>query len=508
MKHKEVSFPTIIGLFVAFGGLLSGLWLVRQQTDRVATAQEGDAPKEIRVSNVTDSGFSISWTTTKASPGFVYYGEGQGEMNVVALDERDTLSGNRGGYFTHWVTISGLKQQSEYRYLIVSGKDSYGKDGGKEAYVVKTAPTLNTSPTADVAYGQVLNESGEVVGGALIYVQIPGAVLQSTLSKSSGSWVIPLSTARTASLEQYVKYDPESEKIEISVDAGSAGVASAIVNTGNDSPVPTMVLGKTYDFVADAGEETSKFSNQPAVMMTDNPEVEIIAPRTEEKVNTTRPEIVGKAPAGAEVTVEIHSETNIVGKTWADASGNFSFTIPEDLAPGEHTVTVSTIVGGILQKVSKTFTVYAVGESSVPSFSATPSATLVPTRIPTATPKPVALAPTATPRPTVTPTATPRPTITPTIKPTITPTVKPTATVTPAIGLSATVSATPTVRPTATVTPTTKPTSTPLPTRITTPSVSTGSAMPVAGNTDWTWILLITGFSMVSSGWWWYRKSA
>ena len=499
MKHKEVSFPTIIGLFVAFGGLLSGLWLVRQQTDRVATAQGEDSPTEVRISNITDSGFSVSWTTSKAAPGYVYYGEGQSEMNIVALDERDTLSGNRGGYFTHWVTIAGLKKESEYKFLVVSGKESFGKDGGKEAYVVMTAPTLNSSPTADVAYGQVLNESGEVVGGALVYVQIPGAVLQSTLSKSGGSWVIPLSTARTASLEQYVEYDPVSEKIDVSVNAGPSGTASAVVSTGNDSPVPTMVLGKTYDFVVAEEDEISKFSNQPTTMMTDKPEIEIIAPRTEEKINTNRPEIVGKAPAGAELTVEIHSDMNIVGKTTADSSGNFSFSIPEDLTPGEHTVTVSTIIEGVVRRVSKTFTVYAVGESTVPSFSATPSATLVPTRVPTATPRVIAIVPTATPKPTLTPTPTLKPTATPTIRPTVTlvPTVRP---------LTATTSATP--KPTATVTPTKKPTSTPLPTRISTPPVSTSSAMPIAGNTDWTWMLLITGCAMVGSGWWWYRKSA
>jgi hypothetical protein len=487
MKHKEVSFPTIIGIFVALGGLLSGLWLVRQQTNKVATALEEDSPREVRVTNVTDLGFSASWTTNKAVPGYVYYGEGQEEINVVALDERDVLSGDRGSYFTHWVMVKGLKPQSEYKFSIISGKNSYGEEGGEKAYVIKTAPTLSTFPTADVAYGQVLNGSGEVVGGALIYVKIPGAVMQSTLSKSNGSWVIPLSTARDDSLAQYVKYDPGAGIIEISVDAGPAGTTNAVTNTDNDSPVPNMILGKTYDFVMAGTEGASKFSSQPVVMMTGTAKIEIVAPKAEEKVNTTRPEIVGKAPAGTVVTVEIHSETNIVGKTTADSLGNFSFSIAEDLSPGEHVVTVSTLIDGVIQKVSKTFVVYAVGESSVPSYSATPSATLIPTR-----------APTATPRPTVTPTATPKPTATatPTPKPTITPTVIPS---------TATTSATP--KPTATATPTKSPTSTPLPTRIT-PPVSTESAIPVAGNTDWTWTLLVIGFAMIGSGWWWYRKSA
>jgi len=100
----------------------------------------------------------------------------------------------------------------------------------------------------------------------------------------------------------------------------------------------------------------------------------------------------------------------ITGRTTAGEDGTFSYSVPTGLTPGEHTITVSATIDGVLRQITKSFTVYAQGESSLPAFEATPSATLIPTLVPSATPT---LLPTATIQPTVTPTGTIQPTATP-----------------------------------------------------------------------------------------------
>jgi hypothetical protein len=496
MKRRELKLPTIIGLLIALGGLISGVWLVGEQARRTALAAAEESPKKVVVSNISDTGFTVSWITDQAVSGFIQYAEGSSALDLVLPDERDQQKGTVDKYFTHLVNIRGLKPVTKIKFKIGSGGNIYGN--GDNTYEVDTGPQLTNTPTADVAYGQVVTGNGDPAEGALVYLRLPGAVVQSSLVKSSGSWVIPLSTTRKEDLGSFIKYDAAKEKLVLEVEDGQLGQARAIVQTGNDSPVPNIVMGTTNDFSTPDTTVVSKFAPPMGDLMGEEPanKLSIIAPKADEKVNDKKPEIIGSAPAGAKVTIEIHSDTTITGTAVADKSGNFSFSVPQDLPPGEHTIIISAMIDGAIQRVTKSFIVYAAGESTVPSYSSTPSATLVPTKKPT---------PTATPKPTAVPTATPIPTATP--KPTAVPTqkaavVSPTATVKPSSSPAPTIIPTATTKPS----PTIKPTATPIPTKTVIIS-ATGSAVPVSGNDTGTWMILVLGAGLIITGGWWYRKA-
>ena len=480
MKRTEIKIPTLAGLVVVVGGLLAGIWLVQRQISRSSQAAAEASPKEVVVANVTGSSFAVTWVTDKAAVGYVQYGEATNNPDLVVSDDRDQQKGSVENYFTHFVTVKGLKPDTTYKFKIGSGNRNF--DQGGVPYEIKTGITLTETPAADVAYGQVVTANGEPADGALVYLTIAGGNIQAALTKSSGSWVIPLSTIRTSSLNGFVLYDKAATSIELAVNDGPMGKAKVITTTANDSPVPQIILGQEKDYSAiietspppenDNLQQGSKLGQIP-IPAAEEKELKLLTPQSGEAVNSTRPEIIGVAPANAEVTIEIHSEAIVSGKVTADGRGNFSFSVPQDLPPGEHSVTISTIVDGVVQRVTRSFTVYAQGESFDPAFTATPSATLAPTIRPTATAAPTAtLRPSATPRlsPTITPSATPKPTVTTTV----TPTVKPTAS--------------PTIQPT----PTAKP----------------DTSLPASGEGDLTLMLLTLGAGLLVSGWWWYRKAA
>lgn len=483
MKKREITIPTLVGLLIVVGGLVSGIWLVQRQISQSSQAAAESEPKEVVVANVSDSSFVVTWVTDKAVAGHVEYGESATNLDLLVSDDRDQQKGSVDKYFTHFVTIKGLKPDTTYRFKIGSGGRSYDQDG--TAYEISTGGVLADTPTADVAYGQVVTANGEPADGALVYLTMSGGNTQAALAKSSGSWVIPLSTIRTSSLNSYVLYDKSATKLDISVNDGPMGEAAVITTTGNDNPVPQIVLGQVRDYSSASGDTTdvevqdesdsqgSKLGQIPIPELVEK-DLKLLTPQSGEAVNSARPEIIGVAPPNSEVTIEIHSEALVSGKVVADSRGNFSFSVPRDLPPGEHTITITTIVDGVIQKVTRSFTVYAQGESFDPAFSATPSATLAPTVRPTATATP-------TTRPTTAPTPTAGLTATPTVKLTATPT--PTVTVTP----STSPAASPTIKPTPTTTPQT--------------------SLPSSGQTETTWLLLVLGLGMISAGWWWYRKA-
>ncbi|TSC85740.1 MAG: hypothetical protein G01um101416_811 [Microgenomates group bacterium Gr01-1014_16] len=419
MKKMELRLPTILGLLVVGVGLGAGLILVKNPLRLQSFASEEEIPAEVKVSNVTDSSFTVSWITGKTVSGFVQYGEGEGSLELVMSDDRDQEKGEVGGYYTHYVTLRGLAENKEYFYKIGSGKELFGDED--KPYEITTGPGLENTPVADVSYGQIVDKENNPVEGAIIYLNLPGSDTASAISKNNGAWVIPVATVRTEDLSSFVTYDKAVTEVEIFAQGGEAGVSNVSTTTANDSPVATIELGKDYErsvnaepvptgAVADTGTKFSGESLAPGADSGGGGSLEILTPKQNEKLNTFRPEIVGRAPAGALVEIEINSSSPVVGKVKAGDDGTFNFSVPVDLEPGAHTLTISTTISGVLKKITKSFTVYAQGESNLPAFEATPSATLVPSPIPSTT-----LVPTAVPTLTVSPTATPTtmPTTTP-----------------------------------------------------------------------------------------------
>ena len=143
--------------------------------------------------------------------------------------------------------------------------------------------------------------------------------------------------------------------------------------------------------------------------------VSLYSPGEGEAVNTQTPEFFGGGPPGTSLEITLESEQEIQGETMVDTSGQLSWSPDSPVEPGEHFLTIRWLDGsGLAHSITRRFVVYAQGESSLPSFEATPSATATPTPTPT----PVQLAAVSpTPTPIATPTPTPTPKPTPTIAP-------------------------------------------------------------------------------------------
>lgn len=387
MKKAELTIPTILGILVLMTGLISGVYFLRSPLRVLVGASADESPQEVKIVNTTDISFTVSWITGKSTSGFIQYSEAGKNPNLTVSDDRDLEKGSIGNYFTHFVTVRGLKPATKYSFKIGSGKD---------VYEAGTGVTLLNPPPANVAYGQVLTSAGDPAEGAIVYLNMVGIDPQATLVKSSGTWAIPISTARTADLTSFASYDKQNSKLDIFVQGADAGTKSLSVTTGAIAPVQVITLGSADVAVAIsptptpvAGIPESKFS----VEATGAGQLLILTPQTNEKINTSRPEIIGKGPARASVTIKIHSSEVITQTVQTDSQGNFSYSVPTDLSPGEHTISISSVVDGVLKTISKTFVVEAAGESVVPVKTATPSASIKPS--PTPKPSPV---PTLAPR--------------------------------------------------------------------------------------------------------------
>lgn len=385
IKSRRV--PTIVAILILLIGVTAGVVLVNKGSSLLIKANRGVTPQQVKVTNIGEDSFSVSWLTDNPTVGLVQYSTGGGP-SLTARDDRDQVSGQQKEFLTHQVAVKGLKPAAVYNYKIISGGE----------YQVTTAPQFQGQiPANDVAYGMVTDKNGSPAEGVIVYIGLANATTLSTLTKSSGSWVIPLNLARSADLTAFATYDKEASILEIFFQGGQSGVATAVTTTKDDNPLPSISLGKSYDFRAGVPKEqkeaasasSSKFFIEETSLPVSS-DLKITNPSSGEEINSAKPEIFGTGPAGESLTIIVNSPATLSAKVTVNQDGAWSWTPSSNLAPGEHTVTVSLADG---RKVSRFFTVLAAGASDLPSFTATPSAT-----------------------------ATPLITVTPTVKPTLTPT--------------------------------------------------------------------------------------
>ena len=445
--------PTLLGLGVLIAALVGGIALIGTGGGVFAPrATPQTTPKNLKITNVKDTSFTVSFMTDEATAGFIKYGKTPDNMTTQASDDRDQLSGTVGQYSTHYVTLRDLDPDTQY-YFIVGTTSVPRFDSNGEPFTLKTAKRGGNPTAAKTAYGTVNSSSGAPADGAIVYMNINGVGELSALVKGSGSWAIPLSNARTTNLAAYANLQP-TDGVSIFVQGTQINqVASTNITVADTQPVPTLTLATgtgstqevglqadvtTVDTTTENGE-TSPDTFSPTDSLTalgtvqETPEASadaveaspLASPTTQtadtvdltipeqQTVETDKPTITGKAAPNTLITVQIHSETEITTQVQTDANGDFVLPLSggtHSLEPGEHTVTLTYTDPdtGEEKTVVRTFFVSGPGTDTTllaqASSSPTPFGTNNPFTIPTPTPSP---SPVPSPSPTASSSATP-----------------------------------------------------------------------------------------------------
>lgn len=417
-KLLRKRIPTVVGLGLLILGVGAGIYLVGQGTSGFLPRASSDTvPKQVRITNVTDTGFSVSFLTDAAAPGYIRYGTAVNSFTTQTADDRDQLTNAVGSYTTHHITVRGLQPQTQYYFRLGTGSRQLFDNNG-QPFSVRTARRLDSPGEAKTAYGTILNAVGNPANNALVYVTAPGAAPLSSLVKENGSWAVPLSSLRTTDLSAG-KTLADADEVRIQVVGTqaqelieTAAPVSALMPlnpltfgqdnsavTAQPSPSPTTEESTetSTDTTSSVAQETPGSSSTASTFGTlfseqEGTQVDVTAPvriqlQDNEVISTTKPEFVGKAPANSYLQISVHSSTPYNGVVQTDASGNWQWSPPADLEPGQHTVTLTyTDENGAQQQIQRTFIVQA--DSLLPAFVSTPSAQVEPSPSPEPSPEP------------------------------------------------------------------------------------------------------------------------
>lgn len=435
LNKRLPSFFGFLILLVTIGTIswLSGnaiLFGTRAATDNV--------PKNVQISNITDSGFTVSYLTDGAVFGSIQFGK-TGQTNQVALDDRDAKTGAAQKHTVHYITVKNLDPSTQYTFTITSGDENFSNNNVPYEVTTATQPT-NSSSTSSTLKGKVILDDGSTPSEAIVYINSSGSQLLSTIVQADGSYSLSLTNVRNKNLSGFVSFSPADVLTMQVVDATRKSDVSLLYKQTN--PVPLITLSKNYDFAvsndpltpspvasgsATPTDESPGFPLSEGEPGTATPQ--ILTPQKEQEFTDQQPLFRGKAVPNETVTITINSEQTITATVTADSNGNWQYRPNEPLEPGTHTITMRTVdASGLMRVITQSFVVYAEGSQfTEPSISPSASGTITPTIPPTATPT---TRPTNTPTPTVTGTTTTT-TPSPTKAATPTPTVVVASTISP-----------------------------------------------------------------------------
>ncbi len=394
---KEAKIPTIVSfLVVALILILMGKFFFSVSFPSTASKKQ---LHRMEIANIFSNQTTIVWQTDQKETGWVVYGTDKNQLNQTASDDRD-LDKNKNSFLLHYVTLQNLKENTQYFFKIVSNSGLIEKPN-RDAFGFKTPSSKLAVRNLSPAYGKVINQLNQPVENTLVLLYINHAYTLAGLSKSSGEWLIPLNYIIDSSTQEIKNIGKdEAVRLQFLSEEGPPSNIKAVVS--NLSPVTeNVVIGKDYDFT-----KPSDVLSADSQRITAS--IEIVFPKENATIPTGNPLIKGKAVPNSTVSVTVSegkSATSV--QAGVDKDGVWQVTLPQQLAVGQHTITLQAKdqSGNILTK-TRLFTVAKSGERVLgeATGSATPTITPAPTTTtqPITSVTPTTLTATVTPKPPVT----------------------------------------------------------------------------------------------------------
>jgi len=406
--------PTLLGILLIVVGIGITSYLVESGVILTSKAGPSETAQNIRITNVTDRSFTVSFTTEAPVIGSINFGKDK-NLGQTALDDRDR-QGVLKEHKIHHITVKNLDSSSDYYFSITSGsKEFLQKD---EPFIVKTAAVSSGSfDGGKTIKGKVVLPNGDSPAEAAVYLNSDNSQTLSTLVKEGGFYSLSTNSLKTEDLTSYFTFSDEIV-FRLLVLGEDSLTSNARFNSSESEELPVITLGSDYDFTQSNLSTASSsasigFSSLAAQESTTGKIPKINIPKSNQTFTDSQPKFSGTALPNSTVDITINSLENIKTQVVTDIYGNWSFRPTTPLSPGEHTITIITRdASGILRTIAQSFTVFASG--SQVTESATPSAMpiVTPTSIPISTP-----IPTIIPTIPVSPTLGPIATITPVISP-------------------------------------------------------------------------------------------
>lgn len=145
----EKRIPTLLGIFfIGISVILTSI-LVKQGVIFIGKAAPVYTPRNVRITNVTDSAFTVSYFTDEKIVGSINYGKDQ-KYGQVARDDRDQQAGSLTPYKIHNITLRNLSPLTKYYFSITNGDETFLNND--VAFEASTDVAIDSSPRIKIQF--------------------------------------------------------------------------------------------------------------------------------------------------------------------------------------------------------------------------------------------------------------------------------------------------------------------------------------------------------------------
>lgn len=379
-RFWDTKIPTLLGLFIIGLGTVLTTFLANKGQSGQVGATNYDRPENVRITNISNNSFSVSYTTKTKTSGSINYGVDK-NLGQGALDERDKEKGNLNEYTIHSINASNLSPSTKYYFTITSGGQTYTANG--DPFEITTGPTLKeSSNTQYLMKGKIISPNGVPPQEAIIYITSDNLQVASFLVGQNGTYSFLISGLRTSDLSSIYNFS-EVQTLKMLV-MGDSGKSNVIFSLSGIGQIPTITLSKDYDFTEEKNQNatpSAAFENSlsfPSSPATKSASPKILTPQKDQEFSSQLPIFRGTALPKQKVDIIIHSDEQIQASVITDSSGNWTYQSNSPLSPGTHTIIItSKNSAGILETITQSFVVFAQETAVSVSPSSSPSPTEV-----------------------------------------------------------------------------------------------------------------------------------
>lgn len=406
--------PTILGIILILLSIPLTTFILKNQIVFRGNASNSQEPQDVKMTNITDASFTITYRTELSSTGSISYGNDK-KLGGSELEDVDKQRGSFSPKKIHSISVKKLMPNTKYYLTIISGSDIFLNNG--RPFEVTTGTDISSPSTKQNSIkGKIVLPNGDAPSDALVYLNAENSQLLSTTTAKDGKFSFSLEKLRTDDLASYFSVN-DNAVFKIVATDGFLKSAATVTLSQKDS-IPTITLSNDYDFTQELAllaSRSGELSGFPSIVPSGkNLKPQILNLKENQSFANPKPQFSGTSLPNEKVEIIIHSDEQITTQVTTDSNGNWTYQPPNNLSPGVHTITIKTRdAAGILTTIMRSFTVFAA-EAQVPIQTVLP--TLIPISTQTPTPPPA-----GGPSPTIVifPTLTSTPTLSPTIAPTI-----------------------------------------------------------------------------------------
>jgi len=374
-KEKKIPFPFLLLSVLAIIVVLARL----MGSSPLPSRASKNTIANVAVVNLTATTGGIYWETIGSVKSWIVMGEESTVLTSRIYDERD-VADNIKARRLHFAPLKELKQGKTY-YFVISVQDEKSiflvKDRNENPYVFTTPSEMVSIAANKPAYGKVVNQNNSSAVDALVRLTVGSAYSQMTFTKSTGEWLIPLSSLiDVKSNKPMLLKNDDPVTINIYSENGSTNINTIVSKM---SPLPqTIILGKDYTF----NDENNVLAATDISSSSESSEVSILSPNEQAIIPGNTLLVRGVARPNTQVFVLLKRVAEVQQIVTTDNSGMWRVSFSGPLQPGEYTITVKT-KNAKNQDISllRTITIAKSGEQVLGSAtdSATPTVIVSPT---------------------------------------------------------------------------------------------------------------------------------